>query len=205
MTKCCIILYHPLKSTLVTFDCVIFELISSLRGGKDIVLLSLYLYSFQMAKKRGFYLIEEMSTTILGAKLPSKEQVLSVFLHHHMTLNKGVSESASIVTSEVEAYWKKARLPVQRNDKIQEKVKKLFNQWKLLKKNKGRRGKQEANEKEFQVAMKNLFDVAHANAMSLIHIQEDKEFLIVQREPGRRGSMGAMEKNLELENRDSLF
>ena len=137
-----------------------------------------------MAKKRGFSLIEVMSTTILGAKLPSKEQVLSVFLHHHMTLNKGISESASIVTSEVEAYWKKARLPVQRNDKIQEKVKKLFNQWKLLKKNKGRGGKQEANEKEFQVAMKNQFDVVHTNAMFLIHIQENKEFLIAQQEPG---------------------
>lgn len=149
-----------------------------------------------MPKTRGFYLIKETSNEILGAKLPSKEQVLSVFLHHHMTKNKSVSESAAIVTSEVEAYWKKARLPVQRKDKIIEKIKKLFNQWKLLKKNKGRGGKQEANEKEFKIAMKNLFDVAHANAMSLISIQEDKDFLKAQREPGRRGSMGAMDTKL---------
>lgn len=150
-----------------------------------------------MPKTRGFYLIEETSNEILGAKLTSKEQVLSVFLHHHVTKKKkSASESAAIVTSEVEAYWKKARLPVHRKDNIIEKIKKVFNQWKLLKKNKGRGGKQEANEKEFKIAMKNLFDVAHANAMSLISIQEDKDFLKAQREPGRRGSMGAMDTKL---------
>ena len=149
-----------------------------------------------MSKTRGFYLIEETSNEILGAKLPSKEQVLSVFLHHHITKNKSVSESADIVSGEVEAYWQKARLPLQRKDKIKEKVKKLFNQWKFLKKNKGRGGKQKANEKEFKIAMKNLFDVAHANAMSLISIKEDKDFLKAQREPSRRGSMGAKDTKL---------
>ena len=44
--------------------------------------------------------------------------------------------------------------------------------------------------------MKKLFDVAHANAMSLIYFQEDEEFLIAQRESGSRGSMGAMDKKL---------
>lgn len=34
-----------------------------------------------------------------------------------------------------------------------------------------------------------LFDVAHANAMNLIKLQEDKEFLKAQREKGRRGSI----------------
>ena len=41
--------------------------------------------------------------------------------------------------------------------------------------------------------MKNLFDMAHANAMSLISIQEDKDFSKAQREPSRSGSLGTMD------------
>ena len=36
----------------------------------------------------------------------------------------------------------------------------------------------------------NLFDIAHANALETISIEEDKQFLMSQREPGRRGVMG---------------
>ena len=68
-----------------------------------------------------------------------------------MTKNKSLSESAAIVTNEVEAYLKKARLPVQRKDKIisSSTMRKLFNQWKLCekKKNKWKGGKQEINQK----------------------------------------------------------
>jgi hypothetical protein len=41
-----------------------------------------------------------------------------------------------------------------------------------------------------------LFDIAHANAIHLIKLQEDKEFLKAQREKGRRGYMGALDKKL---------
>ena len=34
----------------------------------------------------------------------------------------------------------------------------------------------------------NLFDIAHANALEMISIEEDKQFLMAQREPGRRKS-----------------
>ncbi|ESN94171.1 hypothetical protein HELRODRAFT_163957 [Helobdella robusta] len=44
----------------------------------------------------------------------------------------------------------------------------------------------------------NLFDIAHANAIELIQIQEDREFLLAQREPGRRGYMSGVDKNLAL-------
>ena len=32
----------------------------------------------------------------------------------------------------------------------------------------------------------NLFDIAHANALEMISVEEDKQFLMGQREPGRR-------------------
>ena len=36
----------------------------------------------------------------------------------------------------------------------------------------------------------NLFDIAHANALEMISIEEDKQFLMAQHEPGCRGVMG---------------
>ena len=40
----------------------------------------------------------------------------------------------------------------------------------------------------------NLFDIAHANALSLIKLEEDKSFLLAQREKGRRGIMGSVDR-----------
>jgi hypothetical protein len=41
-----------------------------------------------------------------------------------------------------------------------------------------------------------LFDVPHANAINLIKLQEDKEFLKAQRKKDRRGSMDAFDRKL---------
>ena len=37
-----------------------------------------------------------------------------------------------------------------------------------------------------------LFDIAHAEAMTKITIEEDRQFLIGQRERGRRGTMAVL-------------
>ena len=42
--------------------------------------------------------------------------------------------------------------------------------------------------------MDNLFDVAHSDALKLIKIDEDRAFLLAQREPGRRGTIGTVDK-----------
>ncbi|KAF2889192.1 hypothetical protein ILUMI_16981, partial [Ignelater luminosus] len=44
--------------------------------------------------------------------------------------------------------------------------------------------------------MNNLFGIAHANALSLISIEQDKEFLIAQRKPNREGSMNGIDLKL---------
>jgi len=47
-----------------------------------------------------------------------------------------------------------------------------------------------------------LFDVALADASSLIKIPEDKDFLLAQREKGRRGCLGGTDMKLHsVENR----
>ena len=50
------------------------------------------------------------------------------------------------------------------------------------------------NQAQFKASLNDLFDIAHRDALSLIKIPEDKEFLIAQQETGRKGKMGALDK-----------
>ncbi|GBM71784.1 hypothetical protein AVEN_79437-1 [Araneus ventricosus] len=47
-------------------------------------------------------------------------------------------------------------------------------------------------EKEFKESLDNIFDIAHAEAFQLIKIEEDKVFLLGQRELGRVGCLGGI-------------
>jgi hypothetical protein len=48
-------------------------------------------------------------------------------------------------------------------------------------------------EKAFKKRTKNLFDVAATNALDVLKNEEDKAFLLAQREPGRRGQLGSVD------------
>lgn len=149
--------------------------------------------------KTELYLISSEETEIRGCKLPSNGQILSVFLHHHLTLGKTIQESSKIVLREAVSFWEKARIPSQDEKNAISKVKKLHERWNKLKKNATRKtDTQRSNEKKFVDKLDDLFDIAHADAMKIITIQEDKEFLLAQREKGRRGYMGQVDKVLAL-------
>ncbi|GBM88236.1 hypothetical protein AVEN_146372-1 [Araneus ventricosus] len=63
----------------------------------------------------------------------------------------------------------------------------MYNHWRNLQKTACRRSEmQEGNERNFISDLNNLFDIAHANALEIIKIEEDRKFLLRQREPGRR-------------------
>ena len=87
-------------------------------------------------------------------------------------------------------FGKKTRIPTQRKDHVAEKVIKLFTEWANLKKNKENKKKRSSqlikNENDFNKRLDNLFDVAHKNAMELIRIEENHQFLLYQKE-GRQG------------------
>lgn len=51
-------------------------------------------------------------------------------------------------------------------------------------------------EEEFKSSLDNLFDIAHADALERIKIEEDKIFLQKQREPGRPGCLAGVDKKL---------
>ncbi|GBM54440.1 hypothetical protein AVEN_275641-1 [Araneus ventricosus] len=73
----------------------------------------------------------------------------------------------------------------------------MYNYWRNLQKSACRRSEtQEENERNFISDLNNLFDIAHGNALEIIKIEEDRKFLLSQREPGRRGCLMGIDMNL---------
>ena len=76
-------------------------------------------------------------------------------------------------------------------------MEKIFKRWILLKKNKNKQSAtQQSKESAFVSEFDNLSDTAHVNALNMMKISEDKDFLMAQREEGRRGTMSGVDKVL---------
>ena len=152
------------------------------------------------------YLLHGKTTEITGSKLPCIRQALGLFLYQHLDLNKTRREASALVIAKVQQLWNKATIPTRAIQHCQEKLENIFDDWRRLKKNKGRRTEtQSSNEAKFCDRLDDLFDIAHANALELIKIPEDREFLIAQREKGRRGCMGSVDVKLyEMEQRRAV-
>ncbi|GBN03742.1 hypothetical protein AVEN_124045-1 [Araneus ventricosus] len=73
----------------------------------------------------------------------------------------------------------------------------MYNHWRNLQNYACRRSeKQEENERSFISHLNNLFDIAHATALEIIKIEEDRKFLLSQRKPGRRGCLMGIDMKL---------
>ena len=86
-------------------------------------------------------------------------------------------------------FWLKANKPTRERKHCISQVEKLFEKWRLKKNRKRRSANQLAKEDQFKAPFGDLFDVAHKDALILMAIPEDREFLLAQREKGRRGTM----------------
>lgn len=150
--------------------------------------------STDMPSHRGVWLVGGTLETITGSKLPSNQQVLQRFFHLHNIESLTLSASATATMKEVIQFWDKARIPYRKDCHIIAKIKDLHSTWVGIKKNASRKtDTQKDKEQQFTDSLHDLFDIAHAEALSLIKIQEDREFLMAQREKGRRGSMGPVD------------
>lgn len=136
------------------------------------------------------YLLGSTLTELNGSKLPSIRMALGLFLHNHIEKRQTVRQASTSTIREIATFWDKARIPTRKVQNCQTKLEKLFEEWRLLKKNKGRQTVgQQSREAEFLCKLDDLFDIALANAMNIMTITEDKQFLLAQREKGRKGAM----------------
>jgi len=143
--------------------------------------------------KNDVFLIGATKEVLCGTKLPSIRDVMAVYLHR-LKSAKTKHDAAIGTTNEVIRFWEKARIPTRRIDHITEQLEELVQKWEGLKKNKARRTvTQVAKEEALMETFNDLFDVAHQDALAMITIVEDREFLIAQREKGRRGVMAGVD------------
>lgn len=110
---------------------------------------------------------------------------------------KTVRKASTLVINEVAQFWERAKVPIKPQHHAVKKLESLHDEYKRLKSNKNRKtNTQKSNEKQFSEKFNDLFDIAHAEALSKITIDEDRNFLMAQREKGRRGIMAGEDKTL---------
>lgn len=136
------------------------------------------------------YLVGSVLFKIPGAKLPSQRQLLQVMFYHTRLTRIDAKSSARLAVREALLFWEKARIPTKQEIHCIEKLEKLYQKWISLQKSCHKTSDTQRNaEKKFVDDLDDLFDIAHANAMQLIKDQEDKDFLLRQRQKGRPGCM----------------
>ncbi|GBM93677.1 hypothetical protein AVEN_238122-1 [Araneus ventricosus] len=146
---------------------------------------------------RNIYLIGSERHQITGCKLSSNRQVLSVLFYNLYEVKLSIRESATLVVRECLIFWDKARIPTTATPHCVEEILKMYNHWRNLQKSACRRLEtQEENERNFTSDLNNLFDIAHANALEIIKIEEDRKFLLSQRLSGRRGCLMGIDMKL---------
>ncbi|KAG0720181.1 hypothetical protein GWK47_048986 [Chionoecetes opilio] len=149
-------------------------------------------------KQTEVWLLGHSVPTITGAKLPSRGDVLRRFFYAHKEEKKTVQQSAAEAAKEVLDFWTQARIPTIAETSVRRKITGLFDEWKILSKSKNNSGVTPAEkQKTFQESLPDLLDIAHSDTLTLMTIPEDKEFLLAQREKGRRGSMAGLDKKLK--------
>ena len=107
-------------------------------------------------------------------------------------------ESAKLVIQEIVVFSQKASIPVRQKYNNIKKLESLYEEWRILQKHAS--GTTEVNKKKqecFANGLDDLFDIAHMDALDIIKIEMDRQFLLSQREKGRIGCMLGRDKNLQ--------
>ncbi|KAG0715945.1 hypothetical protein GWK47_010783 [Chionoecetes opilio] len=138
-------------------------------------------------KQTEVWLLGHSVPTITGAKLSRRGDVLRRFFYAHKEEKKTVQQSAAEAAKEVLDFWTRARIPTIAETSVRRKITGLFDEWKILSKSKNNSGVTPAEkQKTFQESLPDLLD----DALTLMTIPEDKEFLLAQGGEGEAGFDG---------------
>lgn len=147
--------------------------------------------------KTDVWLIGQISPALTATKLPSIKEVLQLFFYYKLEKKINNNAAAESATQNVMALWDKASIPTRKKQHIKDKILKHFKQWQGLKKNKENKTKRSEairrKENTWQSQLDDLFDIAHSDALKNMKIEEDKKFLLAQRQ-NRYGKIGNLDK-----------
>jgi hypothetical protein len=120
-------------------------------------------------------------------------QVLKVLFYNLRKVKLNVRQSCSLVLKKTIIFWEKTRIPTRNFQCCIEKLEKMYNEWRNLQKHATRRNENQINkEKQFKDQLEDLYDIAHANAMQMISLEDDKKCLTLQRHKGRPGYLSGV-------------
>ncbi len=143
------------------------------------------------------WLVGGMQEAFSAVKLPSRGEVLRVMFHYHNNDKLSLRDSIAKTTELLLPVWERARIPTKAPTHVVEHIRKLHAEWQNLKKLVNRKSQSNLlNQQVFTDSLHDLFDIAHQNALDLIKIEEDRQFLMAQREKGRRGCMAGVDRIL---------
>lgn len=150
-----------------------------------------------LRKIHDIFLVGRITYQIVGAKLPSNRDVLSVFFYNHKIVKLTVMESANLAIKEVTTFWEKAQVLTSRIDNCVNKLLKLHKNWKSLRKTSNRTTSKEIEKRATFVQMlDNLFDIAASNAINHFKGYTRKQILSTQSQKERVGEPLAVEEPL---------
>ncbi|XP_076055835.1 uncharacterized protein LOC143033967 [Oratosquilla oratoria] len=152
--------------------------------------------NFEMARRRAasVWLLGHCEEELTGSRLPSNGQVLKHFFYHHLNLKCTKSESAKAVVEAVFLFWAKAQMPTTTLFYAKKKLTDLVTKYEGLKKNRLRDSEnQRMKEQMFCDDLDEIFDVAHKDALIMMKNEEDKVFLLSQREDRSQSSMAGID------------
>ena len=138
--------------------------------------------------------IEALKTSVLI----SKREAMALFMNYKTNCKQTVKEALTSTAKDMLQVWEAAQIPTKLRKHVIEKLNSNYNEWLKLKKNKENKKKQTQNllhkQMEWKQNLDDIFNIAHADALNLIDIEEDKKFLILQRQPTRKGKMAGVDK-----------
>jgi len=152
------------------------------------------------------WLLGKPDRDIVGSGLPTNGAVLRNFMYHHQEEGLTVVDSASMTIDAALVVWAKARIPTQRKDSAIRKLRKLFDQYNKLKDSRLLQSEPaRMKEEQFKCDLDELFDISTKDALSVMNNEEDKAFLLMQREDTSSSSMCGIDKSLaQKESRKNL-
>lgn len=133
-------------------------------------------------------MIGELKENFDGLKLPTAQEVMSVFFYNHKVLSLTIKKSAKNTRDLVKKKWFQAKIPTCGPDYVVKKIIKLHTFWTNLFKNRNRRKSvsQRKKESNFTKELKKLFDITKSGAEKFL--DNDKTlFLNSQRTSNRYG------------------
>lgn len=144
---------------------------------------------------RHIELVGDVSHQITGGKLPSNRQMLQMLFYNTKYAKFDTREGARLTVDAAIIFWQQARIPTRDRHKLVDKLEKLHNLYQSIQKSL-KKPTPHSKTNKFVSELDDLFDMAHANAMELMKIEEDKKFLLMQREKGRPGCMAGVDMAL---------